>query len=197
MKKRIIALLIGVAVWFFFIRDAPARWKGVPAPRQPIQTSTGLPAAFRHGEYTIKPLAKYQITAVVLRGERYRFAPLSDLCPLDLALGWGPMSMAYALNELKISQHGRFYFYSWKNESPLEPEQIARNSANTHCLPADDKIRNQLLAVKRHDLVTLTGFLVEATTPDGGTWRSSLTRDDTEGGACEILWVTGVSRRKL
>jgi hypothetical protein len=197
MKKRIIALLIGVAVWFFFIRDAPARWKGVPAPRQPIQTSTGLPAAFRHGEYTIKPLAKYQITAVVLRGERYRFAPLSDLCPLDLALGWGPMSMAYALNELKISQHGRFYFYSWKNESPLEPGQMARNSANTHCLPADDKIRSQLLAVKRHDLVTLTGFLVEATTPDGGTWRSSLTRDDTEGGACEILWVTGVSRRKL
>jgi hypothetical protein len=197
MKKRIIALLIGIAVWFFFIRDAPARWKGVPAPRQPIQTSTGLPAAFRHGEYTIKPLAKYQITAVVLRGERYRFAPLSDLCPLDLALGWGPMSMAYALNELKISQHGRFYFYSWKNESPLEPEQIARNSANTHCLPADDKIRSQLLAVKRHDLVTLTGFLVEATTTDGGTWRSSLTRDDTEGGACEILWVTGVSRRKL
>jgi hypothetical protein len=197
MKKRIIVLLLGAAVWFFFIRDAPAQWKGVPAPRQPIQTSSGLPAAFRHGEYTLKPLAKYQITAVVLRGERYRFAPLSDLCPLDLALGWGPMSMAYALNELKITQHGRFYFFSWKNESPLEPEQMAKNSANTHCLPADSAIRSKLLAVKRHDLVTLTGYLVEVTDAEGLTWRSSLTRDDTEGGACEILWVTGVTRKKL
>ncbi|ATC64529.1 hypothetical protein CMV30_11510 [Nibricoccus aquaticus] len=197
MKKRIVLVLLVAAAWFFFIRDTPARWKGIPAPRQPVQSSAGLPAAFRNGEYTIKPLAKYQITAVVLRGERYRFAPLSDLCPLDLALGWGPMSTAYAINGLKITQHGRFYFYSWKNEAPLEPEQIAQNSANTHCLPADAKIRSQLLAVKRHELVTLEGYLVEASTPDGGTWRSSLTRDDTEGGACEILWVTSVSRKKL
>jgi hypothetical protein len=197
MKKRILALLLGIAVWFFFIRDAPARWKGVPAPRQPVQTSAGLPAVFRHGEYTIKPLAKYQITAVVLRGERYRFAPLSDLCPLDLALGWGPMSMAYALNELKITQHGRFYFYRWKNESPLEPDQMAKNSANTHCLPADSAIRSQLLAIKRHDLVTLNGYLVEVTDAEGLHWRSSLTRDDTGGGACEILWATGVHRRKI
>ena len=107
------------------------------------------------------------------------------------------MSMAYALNELKFSQHGRFYFYRWKNEAPLEPEQIAKNSANTHCLPADATIRRQLLSIKRHDLVTLQGYLVEVSTPDGGTWRSSLTRDDTEGGACEILWVTSVARKKL
>ncbi len=196
MKKYLIAVFLGAAIWFFFIHEPPAAWKGVPAARQPVQTSARLPAAFRHGDYTIKPLATYQITAVVLRGERYRFAPLSDLCPLDLALGWGPMSMAYAINELKITQHGRFYFYSWKNESPLEPEQIAKNSANTHCLPADSTIRSQLLAIKRHDLVTLEGYLVEVSTPGGGTWRSSLTRDDTEGGACEILWVTGVSRKK-
>ena len=197
MKKYLILLLAGATIWFFFIRETPARWKGVPAPRQPAQSSANLPAAFRHGDYTIKPLATYEITAVVLRGERYRFAPQSDLCPLDLALGWGPMSMAYALNELKFSQHGRFYFYRWKNESPLEPDQMAKNSANTHCIPADDKIRSQLLAIKRHDLVTLSGYLVEASTSDGGNWRSSLTRDDTGGGACEILWVTNVTRKKL
>ncbi len=197
MKKCLILLLLGFAVWFLFIRETPARWKGVPAARQPMQTTAGLPPAFRHGDYTIKPLANYQITAVVLRGERYRFAPQSDLCPLDLALGWGPMSMAYAINELKFSQHGRFYFYRWKNEAPLEPLQIAQNSANTHCVPANDKIRRQLLAIKRHDLVTLEGYLVEASSSDGGSWRSSLTRDDTGGGACEIIWATSVARKKL
>jgi hypothetical protein len=197
MKKRLIVLFLGAAVWFFMIRDAPARWKGMPAPKAPVQIAHNLPAPFLHDEYTIKPLARYAVTAVVLRGERYRFAPLADLCPLDLALGWGPMSVAYAINELKITQHGRFYFYSWKDEAPLEPDQIARNSANTHCLPADSKIRSQLLAVRRHEVVTLEGYLVEVSGPEGMTWRSSLTRDDTDGGACEILWVTSVHRKKL
>jgi len=197
MKKCIVVLLLGAAIWFFLIRDTPARWKGMPAPKAPAQTSTNLPAPFIHEGYTIRPLAHYQLSAVVLRSERYRFAPLSDLCPLDLALGWGPMSTAYAINELKITQHGRFYLYSWKDEAPLEPKQIARNSANTHCLPANDKIRRQLLAVRRHELATLKGYLVEVGIPDGGTWRSSLTRDDVDGGACEILWVTDVTHRKL
>jgi hypothetical protein len=197
VKKRLIVVILAAAVWFFFIRDIPARWKGWPAAKAPAQTAQNLPAAFRHGDYTIKPLARYQITAVVLRGERYRFAPQSDLCPLDLALGWGPMSLAAVINDLKITQHGRFYFYQWKNEAPLEPEQIAKNSANTHCIPADATVRSQLLAIRRHELVTLEGYLVEASNTEGMTWRSSLTRDDVDGGACEILWVTSVSRRKL
>jgi hypothetical protein len=197
MKKRLVVLLLGLALWFFLFRDTPARWKGIPASKPPVQTSHNLPAAFRHKEYTIKPLATYTVTAVVLRGERYRFAPLSDLCPLDLALGWGPMSIASAINELKITQRGRFYFYSWKDDAPLEPEQIALNSANTHCLPADHAVRGKLLSVKRHELVTLTGYLVEVTDAGGLRWRSSLTRYDTDGGACEILWVTGVSRKAI
>ncbi|HTQ30490.1 MAG TPA: hypothetical protein VMI53_04715, partial [Opitutaceae bacterium] len=74
---------------------------------------------------------------------------------------------------------------------------IVRHSANTHCLPADDLVRDQLLAVRYHDLVTLEGYLVEVSRPDGYHWRSSLTRDDTGAGACEVMWITQVSRRKL
>jgi len=58
-------------------------------------------------------------------------------------------------------------------------------------------VRKQLLAVRRHDLVTLEGYLVEITTAEGFHWRSSLSRDDTGGGACEVMWVTSVTRKKL
>jgi hypothetical protein len=38
-------------------------------------------------------------------------------------------------------------------------------------------------------IVTLDGYLVNATGPEGRTWNSSLTRDDTGNGACELIYV--------
>ena len=196
MKKFVILLLMAAAVWFLF-RDQPAHWRGMPAAAEPQQTTKDLPKAFLHERYTVTPLARYSVTAVVLSRDRYRFDPAAGLAPVDLALGWGSMSIADIINDLKISQSGRWYEYSYPGEPPLDPQAIATHSANTHCLPANAAVKKQLLAVRRHDLVTLEGYLVEIAGPDAYHWRSSLSRDDTGGGACEVMWVTSVARRKL
>jgi len=196
MKKLIILLLIVAAGWFIF-RDQPANWRGIPAAAEPQQTANNLPKPFLDGKYTITPLARYTVTAVVLSRSRYRLDDGAELAPLDLALGWGSMSIANVINDLSISQSGRWYEYSWHGDPPLDPQAIATHSANTHCLPANSAVKKQLLAVRRHDLVTLEGYLVEISTAGGYHWRSSLSREDTGGGACEVLWVTGVARKKL
>jgi hypothetical protein len=195
VKSFLVVVLIAIAGWFYFHEPAAA-WRGMPAPKDPIQVNSDLPAPFKHGDYTITPLARYSITAVVLGRERYRNDRGADLAPVDLALGWGPMSIAKVINELSISQGGRFYEYTYK-EPPLEQRSIEIHSANTHCLPADDAVRHRLLAVKRHEVVTMEGLLVEVTADDGYKWRSSLTREDTRGGACEVFWITSVDSRKL
>lgn len=196
MKKWIVLLLFAALGWWL-VHDAPAKWKGIPANADPVQTTKNLPVAFRSGKYQITPLATYSVKAVVLSASRYRFDEGADLVPMDLALGLGPMSMASVINDLKFSQSGRWYEYFWRDEAPLEPQQMATHSANTHCIPADANIRRQLLSVRRHDLVSLEGFLVEIDGPNNFHRRSSLTRDDTGGGACEIIWITQISRRKL
>jgi len=196
MKRWLVLLLLVFGGWWW-LHDAPAKWKGVPAAAEPVQTTKDLPAPFRHREYLITPLATYSIKAVVLSRDYYRFDPAAKLAPLDLALGWKSMSIAGVLNELKITQSARWYEYRWRGAAPLEPSQIAKQSANTHCIPADASIKRQLLSIRRHDLVTLEGFLVAVNGPNHFTWRSSLTRDDSAGGACEIMFVTGVTRRKL
>ncbi|HUG11104.1 MAG TPA: hypothetical protein VMM36_08830 [Opitutaceae bacterium] len=196
MKKFVAFALTVVAVWFFW-REPVADWQGMPAAREPVQTASNLPPAFQHEDYTVTPLARYTVTAVVLGRERYRYDREAGLSPVDLALGWGSMSMAGVINELKISQSGRWYEYRWPDEPPLELGQIATLSANTHCLPATKEVRSELLSVKRHELVTLEGYLVEITGPKGYRWRSSLTRADSGARSCEVLWVTGVTRKTL
>lgn len=196
MKKALALIVLVLAVWLY-AHEPAAGWKGMPAARDPVQAATGLPKPFRQGAYTITPLARYAVTAVVLSRDRYRNDRGAELSPVDLALGWGPMSVASVLNELKISQSGRWYEFSSRGELPLDQRQIELHSANTHCLPADDAMRDRLLAVKRHQVVTMEGYLVEVTAEDGYRWRSSLTRDDTGGGACEVMWITRLTSRSL
>ena len=195
MKKFLFFAVLAVAGWLYFHEPAAA-WRGMPAARDPVQTASDLPPPFSHAGYTLTPLARYTVTAVVLSRERYRNDREADLAPVDLALGWGPMSIAGVINDLKISQSGRWYEYSYPGEPPLDPGQIATHSANTHCLP-DDDVRGELLAVKRHELVTLEGYLVEVTGNDGYHWKSSLTREDTGAHACEVMWITRVEHRRL
>ena len=195
--KRLLALIAVVAAGWFYFHETPANWRGLPAAKDPVQLNSRLPAPFQHGRFTVMPLATYSVTAVVLSRERYRNDVNAELCPVDLALGWGPMSASAIINDLSISQSGRWYEYSWKSEPPLDPTDIIIHSANTHCLPADDELRRQLLEVKRHELVTLEGYLVEVRADDGYRWRSSLTRSDTGGGACEVMWITKISHRRI
>lgn len=195
--KRYVVLAVILAGGWFYFHEPAAHWKGMPAAKDPVQTSGNLPAPFQHGDYTITPLARYSISAVVLSRDRYRNDRGAELAPVDLALGWGPMSVASVINELNISQSGRFYEFSYSNEPPLEQRSIEIHSANTHCLPADDAVRSRLLDVKRHELVTMEGLLVEVTGADGFKWRSSLTREDTRGGACEVFWITSVTSHRL
>lgn len=195
VKKIFFLALLGLAAWFYFHEPAAA-WRGMPATKDPIQLATDLPKPFLHAGYTITPLARYTITAIVLSRERYHNDREADLAPVDLALGWGPMSIAGVINDLKVSQSGRWYEYSYPGEPPLDPGQMSTHSANTHCLPADE-VRSELLAVKRHELVTLEGYLVEVTGDGGYHWRSSLTREDTGAHACEVMWITRVSHQRL
>ena len=172
-----------------------ARWRATPAPADPVQAVADLPRPFPFKDFTITPLARYTIQAVVLSRARYWLDRQAPIMPIDLALGWGPMSEAGTINALSISQNGRWYEYWWRDEPPLDPGVIATHSANTHCIPAP-KVRDKLLAVARHDLVTLEGYLVEVATADGWKITSSTARDDTGGGACEVVWVTDVKRRR-
>src|SRR5262249_36878937 len=131
------------------------------------------------------------LRARVLSVERYRLDREADLAPVDLAVGWGPMSSNAVLDTLDISQGSRFF--SWSSREPMiEPREVSRHSANMHMVPLDADVRATLLDARRGNLVDLEGWLVEARGKDGWGWRSSLVRTDVGSGACELVLVQTV-----
>lgn len=161
------------------------------APNDPIQEVIESPSPFRHKEFIINPKAEYDITARVLSVENYLFDRGASLSPIDLALGWGIMSDSAILENIEIEQSVRFY--SWRTDTLEVPlKEISRHSANTHIIPSSKYIAGKLDDVRDGHIVRLKGYLVSVKGDDGMTWNSSMARDDTGAGACELLWVEDI-----
>lgn len=167
---------------------------GMIAAEEPRQRALDRTPVLHKAGYTIEPLERFDIEARVLSATTYRFDREADLAPVDLALGWGPMSDTAVIDKVDISQSGRFYFWH-VDEFPIPRREIETHSANMHMIPANEAVENKLRKIARGQVVSLSGYLVAVSAPDGWRWQSSLTREDTGNGACELIWVEDLSVR--
>ncbi len=187
------ALLVVAGAWQWANNRPVHQPPGILVPDPPRQTDGGGVAIQLEG-YTLTPLARFEGQARVIGLSRYRLDRESDLAPYDLALAWGAMSDSRNLEAVRLSQSGRFLHWSWDERGPPIPAQeLARSMTNVHVIPADDFITRRLAGLREGELVRFDGVLVAAQGDDGFNWRSSLTRDDTGQGACELLWLESLS----
>jgi hypothetical protein len=188
-----ILLAVAVIGWLASppTHSARARDPGILAPGTPDQHNLDHASPFQDGDFSITPLADFTLTARVLSRADYSWDRSAVLSPTDLAFGWGRMSDSTVIAKLDVSQSGRWYHYHWSTQDPPIPlDEIIRSSANMHMIPADDSVRASLRGVRPGDIVHLEGELIEAHGKDGSVWRSSMTREDTGDGACEVVYVT-------
>jgi hypothetical protein len=182
--------LIGAARWY--PQRSIAHASGVLIDSTPQQGPPSSADPITLGEYRLTPLADFDLEARVLSREDYRFDEGSDLSPTDLALGWQRMSDTAVIEQLDIDQSVRFYTYRWQGDPPIPTDEIIRSSANMHLIPLDEHVADELARIRKGELIRLRGRLVEAHRSDGYHWRSSLTREDTGAGACELVLVEWV-----
>ncbi len=187
-KALLFVALIAFGAYQHFQQREVVHGNGVVAPEEPQQRNLDTAEVQNINGYSVTPLATYRIEARVLASKAYYAGREADLSPIDWALGWGPMSDEQVLNQIEISQGNRFYF--WHVDAfPIPRDEIETNSANVHIIPENSTIEDHLGSVRVGNVVELEGYLVEAKADDGWRWKSSLTRNDTGNGACEILLV--------
>ena len=191
--KKVLLLIFMIVVWKFYNQTGEVSLgPGVMVREVPQQESISSPVSHSVDKYTIKEIAKFSIKAKVLSKENYYIGREADLSPTDLALGWGNMSDESVLEKIEISQSSRFYY--WHVESfPIPQHEIQNHSANMHLIPANDSVKSEIGKIRKGDIIEISGSLVNVTSKDGWHWKSSLTRNDTGMGACELIWVKNLS----
>jgi hypothetical protein len=191
LPRWLIILMVVLAVlslWQWSNRPVEQAY-GLRLAQIPKQQDLANAQSRQLGDFSLQPRARFDIEARVLSAERYRMGISADLAPLDLALGWGVMSDQAIVDQISVSQGARWYILRWGPQPPAPEREIMRSSGNMHIIPATDGIRSQALSLRAGEFVKLTGFLVDAQGPGGFRWGTSLSRDDTGDGACELFLV--------
>lgn len=170
--------------------DWPA---GVLVDDEPQQANFEGGAPIARGAFELLPRARFSAEVRVLSRERYRHDDLADVSPIDFAVGWGPMSDSAVIDQLEISQSNRFYYWHFDDEPPVTPRDITAHSANWHLVPANDAVLEELESVRAGEIVELEGQLVDVRKSTGQLMKTSLRRNDSGAGACEILLVERLS----
>lgn len=190
--KRVLSALILLAIvlgWRDWAQREIVHPPGVLVPEAPRQLTPAGAQPFQLQGYRLSPRATFEIRARVLSRENYRWDEGADLAPIDLALGWGVMSDQAVLDRIDISQGARWYYTRYEYPAPLPERDIIRQSGNMHIVPANPLVRERLQQIRRGHVVRAQGFLVDADHESGFRWRTSLSREDTGGGACELFYV--------
>jgi hypothetical protein len=190
--KRVLYVLILLAIvlgWRDWAQREIVHPPGVLVPEAPRQLTPAGAQPFQLQGYRLSPRATFEIRARVLSRENYRWDEGADLAPIDLALGWGVMSDQAVLDRIDISQGARWYYTRYEYPAPLPEREIIRQSGNMHIVPANPLVRERLQQIRRGHVVRAQGFLVDADHESGFRWRTSLSREDTGGGACELFYV--------
>ncbi len=183
------------AAYKLFAGRPEVHWgPGVLAPADPVQRDVERAQAMPYKGIEITPRAHFSAEVRVLSRERYHLGRLGEAVPVDFAVGWGRMSDTDVLSHIQVSQANRFYFWRYENEPPIPRGEIETHSANWHLLPATSAVWDTLDSVRIGEVVKLEGDLVDLK-GDDFTMSTSLTRDDTGAGACEIFYVESATRR--
>ena len=178
--------------WHWWSSERPvSRPAGILVAAEPAQRDLDPPPQFAALDHTFFARARYDITARVLRKEIYRLDGGASLAPVDLGVGWGPMSDTRVIDQLEFSQMGRFLYWRPRHAEtfPVPVQTLVTHAAQMHLVPASSALESRLKKLRPGQLVTISGYLVDVRGPGGFTWNTSLTRNDTGNGACEIVWV--------
>lgn len=195
MKKPstyILIIAIVIVAFYLWPSKEVIQPAGVLIQEAPYQKKIKKAKVWDKDEYKFKSLAEFKMKARVLSIESYSYDRGADISPYDLALGWGPMSDQAVVDKIDISQRSRWYY--WKTDKyPIPKRDIQKYSANMHIIPATEEIEDELDKIVRGNFIEFEGYLVQVNGVDGFTWRSSLSREDTGGGACELVWIEKLS----
>jgi hypothetical protein len=166
-------------------------WHGEPLQSDTRRVAFTWPT--RHGEVTVRPRAAFDISAVVAAAEPYSFDDSAFLSPVDLVMTWGRLPEEPYRGRVSYQQLTRYYF--WRTgDGSLDLGYISTHSANMHMIPATPNLARALAHVGSGDRVRVQGLLVDVEGEHGFRWRTSLSRDDTGPGACELVWVEQLQR---
>ncbi|MDX1639456.1 MAG: hypothetical protein R3281_15930 [Balneolaceae bacterium] len=194
MLKHIIFIgILFVSGYLYLTERTITHGPGVVAPNAPTQEPAFAIKNPKHKDFTIRILSKFDMEARVLSKARYS-DKLANIAPMDVVVGWGPMSDERNLNEVLIKQTDRYFNWQMTNP-PIPLHKMVEHTANIHLAPSTPQIKKKIWEIREGHIVSMKGYLIEVSSGDGWSLKSSTRRNDYGKEASELLWIEEIQLR--
>ncbi len=161
------------------------------APQAPVVEPIDYPFEVLREGHVCEAFARISMRAVVLARRRYWFGPLT-ISPVDMVLGWGPMSNPVVLRTVRIRLAGRDYEWEVRPPPRIRGQEVGEYSGAIHAIPASLQVRDSILSTRRNHVVRISGHLCNVRTPDGGVFDA--VRGSQAGGERKFVLVDEIQR---
>jgi len=179
--------LVVLALWFYDAMRPVPQPPGILAPDAPrIEPVQGKPPVFARNSHVLTALAHFSAHARVLSLDRYGDRA-AKVAPLDVALGWGPMSDSAVLKLTDVAQTERGVLFQ-SYDPKLPNDLMATYLMNLHVIAGEPELQKRLAEVRAGNVVRIEGWLVEAVADDGWRWRGSA-REHAPKMPATLLWL--------
>jgi len=142
--------------------------------------------------YRLTPVANYKICGMVLAKNTFFMDEIADIAPIDIGLAWAKMTEPEYDKYMNYRSSNRFLDFS-PNPVPefISFEYLNSHVSHSHIIPSNDNVFKAVNSFRNKEKICLEGYLVNIKSKDYFT-PTSVSRTDTAGGACEIIYVMRV-----
>lgn len=196
---------LGYLIWFginwWYHKGSRRAIAGIDEPKQSDVTGS-FELTKGDFECTVTLKCSYDMEGLVVHTKEYSGSDIDDLlAPVDLGMAWGKVAELNEKIDFNWEQRNRRCIFSGLTDADVAlaggMDEIAASFSNNHMIPAEKNVEKDIRKIRAGDHVRIRGYLVNidgVNAKDGQTfyWYTSLTREDTGDGACELIYVTNV-----
>jgi len=183
----VVALILG-AMWIYTSTRPLYQPDGVVAPDAPVvQALVDAPTALERNAHRMTATARFSGKVRLLSVQRYARDRAAQVSPVDVGVGWGRLSDSAVLRSLDLAQGSRELVYQIYDPSVPDTEMQA-SVLNLHLVPSTAELEARMKELRAGQVVSLSGFVVEVTGPDGWRWQGE-PAEPVRSVPNRVLWV--------
>ncbi len=146
---------------------------------------------FQFRDATIVPLRKISGEVRVLEKKRYFFDNKREYSPIDVLIGWKALSDERNLDHIHFSLSDRYFEYEF-TRPPLPVNEMLSQIDLWHLVPSNEEIDNQIKRLRKGNVISIEGYLIDIEPDTKYAWRSELVKPKNQNLKNTIVWITDI-----
>lgn len=162
---------------------------GEVTPNRPKIERVTWEKPFSFKNSTVIPLRKISGEVRVLERERYFLDNKVSYSPVDVLVGWKALSDERNLDHIHFSLDNRLFEYEF-SKPPLPVNEIISQIDLWHLVPSSESIEVQVKKLRKGNIISFTGFIVDIESETDYGWKSELENPKNQSFKNTIIWIT-------